>query len=93
MLKFLLLILLLCLYWVLMFLKVTFYSPLQVLDSYIFAFWAKMPTDVEPKRIRLKSNSYTTNTILDTVTAASVQVSELYYAMMIGFSSYLAILL
>jgi len=34
-----------------------------------------MPVDVEPKRIRLKSNSYTTNTILDTVTAASVQVS------------------
>ncbi|CAO2831348.1 unnamed protein product [Amaranthus hypochondriacus] len=49
----------------------------EVLDSYIFAFWAKMPTDVEPKRIRLKSNSYTTNTILDTVTAASVQVKEI----------------
>ncbi|KAL2907183.1 Protein FREE1, partial [Bienertia sinuspersici] len=49
----------------------------EVLDSYIFAFWAKMPVDIEPKRIRLKSNRYTTNTILDTVTAASVQVKEI----------------
>lgn len=49
----------------------------EVLDSYIFAFWAKMPVDVEPKRIRLKSNSYTTSTILDTVTAASVQLKEI----------------
>lgn len=49
----------------------------EVLDSYIFSFWAKMPVDVEPKRIRLKSNSYTTNTILDTVTAASVQLKEI----------------
>ncbi|KAK9670644.1 hypothetical protein RND81_13G215100 [Saponaria officinalis] len=49
----------------------------EVLDSYIFAFWAKMPVDVEPKRIRLKSSSYTTTTILDTVTAASVQLKEI----------------
>ncbi|KNA08229.1 hypothetical protein SOVF_164460 [Spinacia oleracea] len=49
----------------------------EVLDSYIFAFWAKMPVDIEPKRIRIKSNSYTTNTILDTVTAASVQLKEI----------------
>lgn len=49
----------------------------EVLDSYIFAFWAKMPVDIESKRIRLKSNSYTTNTILDTVTAASVQLKEI----------------
>ncbi|KAL8143212.1 hypothetical protein V2J09_016244 [Rumex salicifolius] len=49
----------------------------EVLDSYIFAFWAKTPVDIEAKRIRLKSNSYTTNTILDTVTAASVQLKEM----------------
>ncbi|KAF7136276.1 hypothetical protein RHSIM_Rhsim08G0031800 [Rhododendron simsii] len=46
----------------------------EVLDLYIFAFWAKTSIDVEPRRIRLKSNSYTTNNILDTVTAATFQV-------------------
>lgn len=52
-----------------------FYGILmQVLDSSIFAFWSKSSVDFEARRIRLKSNSYTTNTILDTVTAASVQV-------------------
>ncbi|CAN4083463.1 unnamed protein product [Withania somnifera] len=45
----------------------------EVLDSYIFAFWAKTSVDIEAKRIRLKSNSYTTNNILDAVTAASIQ--------------------
>ncbi|CAH9088337.1 unnamed protein product [Cuscuta epithymum] len=49
----------------------------EVLDSYIFAFWAKSSLDVEPRRIRLKSNSYTTNNILDAVTAASIQVKEM----------------
>ncbi|CAI9110974.1 OLC1v1011095C1 [Oldenlandia corymbosa var. corymbosa] len=49
----------------------------EVLDSYIFAFWAKTSVDVEPKRIRLKSNSYTTSNILDMVTAASIQVKEM----------------
>lgn len=49
----------------------------EVLDSYILAFWAKMPVDIEPKRIRLKSSSYTTNTMLDIVTAASVQLKEI----------------
>ncbi|KAK6115170.1 hypothetical protein DH2020_007439 [Rehmannia glutinosa] len=33
--------------------------------------------DIEPRRIRLQSNSYTTNTILDTVTAAIVQYKEM----------------
>jgi hypothetical protein len=51
----------------------------QVLDSSIFAFWSKSSVDVEAKRIRLKSNSYTSNTILDTVTAATVQVWHLCY--------------
>lgn len=59
-----------------MFFEASVCCPTQVLDSYIFAFWAKMPVDIEPKRIRIKSNSYTTNTILDTVTAASVQVRD-----------------
>ncbi|XP_019177440.1 PREDICTED: protein FREE1-like [Ipomoea nil] len=49
----------------------------EVLDSYIFAFWTKSSVDTEPKRIRLKSNSYTTNNILDAVTAASIQVKEM----------------
>ena len=47
---------------------------IQVLDSSVFAFWSKSSVDHEARRIRLKSSSYTTNTILDTVTAASVQV-------------------
>lgn len=49
----------------------------EVMDSSIFCFWSKSPVDNEPKRIRLKSSSYTTNTILDTVTAASVQLKEM----------------
>uniref|UniRef100_A0A0V0IAI0 Putative ovule protein n=1 Tax=Solanum chacoense TaxID=4108 RepID=A0A0V0IAI0_SOLCH len=49
----------------------------EVLDTYIFAFWAKNSVDMEPRRIRLKSNSYTVNNILDTVTAASIQVKEM----------------
>ncbi|KAF0902148.1 hypothetical protein E2562_014401 [Oryza meyeriana var. granulata] len=49
----------------------------DVLDSSIFAFWSKSSVDTEARRIRLKSNSYTTNTILDTVTAASVQFKEM----------------
>jgi hypothetical protein len=49
----------------------------DVLDSSIFAFWSKSSVDFEARRIRLKSNSYTTNTILDTVTAASVQFKEM----------------
>ncbi|KAL5197024.1 hypothetical protein ABZP36_000536 [Zizania latifolia] len=48
-----------------------------VLDSTIFAFWAKTPVDILPKQIRLKSNSYTSNTLLDTVIAATVQFKEI----------------
>ncbi|KAG6774748.1 hypothetical protein POTOM_022117 [Populus tomentosa] len=43
------------------------------MDSSTFAFWSKSSVDFEPRRIRLQSNSYTTNTLLDTVTAATVQ--------------------
>lgn len=46
-------------------------------DSSTFAFWSKTSVDIEPRRIRLQSNSYTTNTILDTVTAATVQFKEM----------------
>lgn len=51
-----------------------FISFNQKLDSSILAFWSKTPVDFEAKRIRLQSNSYTTNTLLDTVTAAMFQV-------------------
>lgn len=46
-------------------------------DQSTFAFWSKTPVDIEPRRIRLQSNSYTTDTILDTVTAATVQFKEM----------------
>lgn len=46
-------------------------------DSSTFAFWSKSSVDIEPRRIRLQSNSYTTNTLLDTVTAAIVQFKEM----------------
>ncbi|KAJ3692815.1 hypothetical protein LUZ60_011910 [Juncus effusus] len=49
----------------------------EVLDSSIFAFWSKSSVDFEPKRIRLQSNRYTTSTLLDTVTAATVQFKEI----------------
>ncbi|XP_064949665.1 protein FREE1-like [Musa acuminata AAA Group] len=49
----------------------------EVLDSSTFAFWSKSFVDIDPRRIRLQSNSYTTNTILDTVTAATVQLKEM----------------
>ncbi|CAA2968514.1 FREE1 [Olea europaea subsp. europaea] len=49
----------------------------EAFDSSTFAFWSKSSVDFEPRRIRLQSNSYTTNTILDTVTAATVQFKEM----------------
>lgn len=49
----------------------------EVLDSTIFAFWSKSPVDIESRRIRLQSNSYTSNTIRDIVTAASFQFKEM----------------
>lgn len=47
---------------------------MQRFDSSTLAFWSKSSVDIEPKRIRLQSNSYTTNTLLDAVTAATIQV-------------------
>lgn len=49
----------------------------EVTDSSTFTFWSKSSVDFEPRRIRLQSNSYTTNTLLDTVTAATVQLKEI----------------
>ncbi|KAI4336756.1 hypothetical protein L6164_015244 [Bauhinia variegata] len=46
-------------------------------DSSTFAFWSKTSVDIEPRRIRLQSNSYTTNTLLDIVTAAIIQFKEM----------------
>ncbi|KAJ0702237.1 putative chromatin regulator PHD family [Helianthus annuus] len=46
-------------------------------DTSTFAFWSKSSVDIEPRRIRLQSNSYTTNTLLDTVTAATFQFKEM----------------
>ncbi|KAM1211934.1 hypothetical protein ACFX1X_003652 [Malus domestica] len=45
-------------------------------DSSTFAFWSKSYVDIEPRCIRLQSNSNTANTLLDTVTAATVQVPD-----------------
>ncbi|KAL5557840.1 hypothetical protein UlMin_034051 [Ulmus minor] len=49
----------------------------EVSDSSTLAFWSKSSVDIEPRRIRLQSNSYTTNTLLDTITAATVQLKEM----------------
>ncbi|KAI3711222.1 hypothetical protein L2E82_41148 [Cichorium intybus] len=49
----------------------------KVYDSSTFAFWSKSSVDIETRRIRLQSNSYTTYTLLDTVTAATIQVKEM----------------
>lgn len=49
----------------------------EVTDSSTFSFWSKSSVDIDPRRIRLQSNSYTTNTLLDIVTAATVQFKEM----------------
>ncbi|KAG9439965.1 hypothetical protein H6P81_020130 [Aristolochia fimbriata] len=49
----------------------------EVNDPSIYTFWAKTSVDIDPRRIRLQSNSYTTSTILDTVAAATVQLKEM----------------
>ncbi|KAB2632637.1 fructokinase-1-like [Pyrus ussuriensis x Pyrus communis] len=45
-------------------------------DSSTFAFWSKSSMDIEPRHIRLQSNSYTANTLLDTVIAATIHVPD-----------------
>ncbi|KAJ8772771.1 hypothetical protein K2173_027948 [Erythroxylum novogranatense] len=49
----------------------------EIVDASILGFWSKSSVDIEPRRIRLQSNSYTTTTLLDTVTAATVQLKEM----------------
>jgi len=49
----------------------------EVNDPSVYTFWAKSSVDIEPRRIRLQSNRYTTSTILDTVAAACVQLREM----------------
>ncbi|KAJ7966897.1 protein FREE1-like [Quillaja saponaria] len=49
----------------------------EKMDSSTLSFWSKSSVDIEPRRIRLQSNSYTTNTLLDIVTAATVQLKEM----------------
>ncbi|KAJ7564889.1 hypothetical protein O6H91_02G038300 [Diphasiastrum complanatum] len=49
----------------------------EVSDPSTLTFWAKTSVDVEQRRIRLQSNSYTTSGILDTLTAACVQLCEM----------------
>ncbi|GKA64808.1 GEM-associated protein 2 [Tanacetum coccineum] len=49
-----------------------------VYDSSTLAFWSKSSVDIEPRRIRLQSNSYTTNTLLDTITAETFQQTDIH---------------
>ncbi|KAH8940071.1 hypothetical protein BDL97_15G069300 [Sphagnum fallax] len=49
----------------------------EVTEPSVFTFWAKSAVDVEQRTIRLKSSSHTTSAILDTITAACVQLSEM----------------
>lgn len=49
----------------------------EVNEPSVFTFWAKSSVDIDSRRIRLQSGSYTTNAILDTLTAACVQFSEM----------------
>nr|KAJ0205458.1 hypothetical protein LSAT_V11C500252370 [Lactuca sativa] len=47
----------------------------EVMDSNVFVFWTKTSIDVDERRVRLKSNSYTTTNILDMVAAASIRLT------------------
>ncbi|CAH8326907.1 unnamed protein product, partial [Eruca vesicaria subsp. sativa] len=49
----------------------------EKLDSSILVFCSKTPVDIDAKRIRLQSNSYTTTTLLDIVTTAMFQAKEI----------------
>lgn len=49
----------------------------EVFDASVFEFWAKSSIYIEPRCTRMQSNSYTTNSILDMVTAAKAQLNEM----------------
>jgi rubrerythrin len=49
----------------------------EVKEPSVFTFWAKSAVDIDQRMIQLKSSSYTTTAILDTLTAACVQLCEM----------------
>ncbi|XP_024520954.1 protein FREE1 [Selaginella moellendorffii] len=49
----------------------------EVNEPSVFTFWAKSAVDFEQRRTRLQSSASTTNAILDTLTAACVQLCEM----------------
>ncbi|KAJ8538249.1 hypothetical protein K7X08_014789 [Anisodus acutangulus] len=53
-------------------------------DLSTFAFWSKSAEDIEPRRIRLQSNSYTTSTLLDTIHICSMQSSLSFHFLYLG---------
>jgi hypothetical protein len=63
----------------------------QVNEPSVFTFWAKSAVDFEQCTIRLQSSTHTINAILDTITAACVQVfvSQLGFAFNIVMESLL----
>jgi hypothetical protein len=63
----------------------------EVNEPSVFTFWAKSAVDFEQCTIRLQSSTHTINAILDTITAACVQVcvSQLGFAFNIVMESLL----
>ncbi len=63
----------------------------QVNEPSVFTFWAKSAVDFEQCTIQLQSSTHTINAILDTITAACVQVcvSQLGFAFNIVMESLL----
>ncbi|VAH67751.1 hypothetical protein VPH35_046934 [Triticum aestivum] len=53
----------------------------EVLDSTVIVICAKTLVYFEAKLTRLKSNSYASNALLDTVTVATVQVLEHHHSL------------
>ncbi|KAI3730719.1 hypothetical protein L1987_61894 [Smallanthus sonchifolius] len=51
-------------------------SEVTVYASSTFAFWSTSSVNIEPRRTRLQSNNYTTNTLLDVVIAATIQAKS-----------------
>nr|KAJ0228261.1 hypothetical protein LSAT_V11C100044720 [Lactuca sativa] len=52
-----------------------FVTRWEVMDLNVFVFWTKTSIDVDERRVRLKSNSYTTTNILDMVAAVPDEAS------------------
>uniref|UniRef100_A0A8R7R4W7 Uncharacterized protein n=1 Tax=Triticum urartu TaxID=4572 RepID=A0A8R7R4W7_TRIUA len=64
----------------------------EVLDSTVIVICAKTLVYIEAKLTRMKSNSYTSNALLDTVTVAIVQLHErlalLVHQLFVGLRSW-----